>query len=157
MCKCKEFVFGIIGMNIFGVCMDILGDVCRDGNLSEVFVLSDLKQKFVCGFVRVFGIVLVCIFVNIVIVILCIGLYVKGDVIVNFLINGVYLYRNFCIVNICVNIYNGCMWVCVVNIGDEDIYFKLCSMICIVFFCDVEGDNLDIGFNCVGNIEEIFI
>lgn len=43
--KRKESVPGIIGMNILGACTDILGDVRRDGNLSEVFVSSDLKQS----------------------------------------------------------------------------------------------------------------
>lgn len=49
------------------------------------------------------------------------------------------------------------MWVRAANIGDEDIYLKPRSMIGTVSFCDVEGDNSDIGFNRVGNTEEIFI
>lgn len=32
-------------MNILGACTDILGDVRRDGNLSEVFVSSDLNRS----------------------------------------------------------------------------------------------------------------
>lgn len=67
--KRKESIPGIIGMNILGVCTDILGDVRSDGNLSEVFVTSDIKQKSVCGFARVFGTVPVCIPVNTAIVI----------------------------------------------------------------------------------------
>lgn len=158
--KCKEVVFGVIGMNIISECWDMLFicEIFVDGDLNEVFVENSVfDNRFIYGFVWVKGIFFVCILVNIVIVVECIGLYIDGDVIVDFLINGGYLYCNFWIVFICVIVSKGKLWVRVVNIGDEDIYLKLCMMIGIVLKCDVENKNLSIGFNCVGSVEEVFV
>lgn len=97
-------------MNVLNLCRDIFlnFDVFIDGILSEVFVkIIECDRKIIYGFVRLSGIVFICILVNIVVVFCCIGFNIDGDIVVNFLINGVYLYRNFKMVYICINIVGG--------------------------------------------------
>lgn len=168
----KQEVPGVIGMNIIGMCKEILfqenksntgvSSECRfsDQQLSNIFASIDRDQRsFTYGFARVNSAELIVIHPHSVTVVHCTGpqVHKEYNALVEPLVNKSHLHRHLVIVNTYVSVKNGHCSVRIANVGDENIYLRPRTRIGIVSKADMVNDNSIVQFKSTGFTEEIFI